>query len=309
MKIHRGYDDLKFRRPVVTMGIFDGVHLGHKALISTLIQRADEVVGESVVITFYPHPRVVLENDHINLSFLNTMEEKEELLRQTGIDHLIIQEFNREFSEIKACDFVKDIIIGQIGSNHLIVGYDHRFGKEGGGDFETIRQCADLQNFTIEKSNVYTSGDEAVSSSSIRELLLKGKVEESNELLGYAYMLTGTVVSGKHIGRSIGFPTANIKPDNEYKLVPANGVYAVNVVMGTQSYMGMLSVGTNPTVNNDTGQRSIEVHIIDFDEDIYGCRITLQFRKRLRSEKKFENLGQLTEQMEIDKQDTLRFLS
>jgi riboflavin kinase/FMN adenylyltransferase len=309
MKIHKGYDNLKFRNPVVTMGIFDGVHRGHRALIDILTGRAKEYNGESVVITFYPHPRIVLENDHINLSFLTTMEEKQDLLREAGVDHLIIQEFSREFSEIKACDFVKDIIISRLRSNHLIVGYDHRFGKEGEGDFETIRQCPDLEGFTVERSEVYMNGDEAISSSSIRELLLSGKIEEANELLGYPYRLSGSVVSGRHIGHSLGFPTANIKPQNEYKLIPGNGVYAVIVVVGGQSYMGMLSIGTNPTVSSNAGRRSIEVHILDFGKDIYGSDITVHFHDRLRSEKKFENLTQLAEQMEIDKQDTIRCLS
>lgn len=309
MKIHLGYDNLNFCNPVVTMGIFDGVHRGHKALLQTLVRRAKEAGGESIVITFFPHPRIVLENDHINLSFLTTMEEKQNLLEEAGVDHLVIQEFSREFSEIKACDFVKSILIGKIGSNHLIVGYDHRFGKEAEGDFETISQCPDLESFKVERSEVFMTGDEAISSSVIRELLLKGNVEEANELLGYSYQLSGIVESGKHIGRSLGFPTANIKPENEYKLIPGNGVYAVNVIVGENIFMGMLSVGTNPTVNKDSDKRSIEVHILDFEKDIYGGNITVKFRRRLRSEKKFANLQQLTEQMGIDKQNTIKFLS
>ena len=309
MIIHEGYENLNLISPVVTLGIFDGVHRGHMALLSCLVSRARETGGESVVITFSPHPRLVLEQNNISLSFLTTIEEKKVILKNANIDNLIIIEFTIAFSKIPACDFVKEILVEKIGTKHLIIGYDHHFGRKGEGDFNTIKQCSEELDFIVEQVQEYQTEEGAISSSSIREALLKGKVDDANKWLGYSYSVSGTVMEGRKIGRTIGFPTANIKPDSQYKLIPGNGVYAVEVHLDDNLYPGMLSIGSNPTVNTDNRFRSIEVHIINFDKDIYGGKISVSFRKKLRDEKKFDNLEQLTAQMGRDKLDTLQLLT
>jgi riboflavin kinase/FMN adenylyltransferase len=309
MIVHEGYEKLHLISPVVTLGIFDGVHRGHMALLECLVSRAREENGESVVITFSPHPRLVLDQNKNNLSFLTTMEEKKALLEKVNVDHLIIIEFSTRFSNIPACDFIKDILVEKIGTKHLIIGYNHHFGRKGEGDFNTIKICSEELGFKLEQVQGYHSEEGAISSSSIRDALSKGNLDDANRWLGYSYSVSGTIIEGRKIGRTIGFPTANIKPDFQYKLIPGNGVYAVEVRLDDQIFPGMLSIGSNPTVNDDIRLKSIEVHILNFDKDIYGREITVVFRKRLRDEKKFENLKQLTEQMSQDKQDTLRLLT
>lgn len=305
MIIHNGYDNLILRSPVVTLGIFDGVHRGHKVLIDGLINRAKESGGESVVITFSPHPRLVLEKDHLNLTFLTTLDEKKFLLEKAGVDHLVIIDFNNDFSRIPACDFIRDILVNRIGTKYLIVGYDHNFGRNGEGDFDTIKQCSGLHDFRLEKFPGIQIAGKTISSSSIRNALLDGQLDEANMLLGYDYSLTGKVVTGKKIGRSIGFPTANIRPDT-HKLIPAKGVYAAEVRTDDGSYLGMLSIGTNPTINTENVIRSIEVNILNFDRDIYGRNLTVIFKKRLRDEIKFDSIDELANQMAKDKADTLK---
>jgi riboflavin kinase/FMN adenylyltransferase len=309
MLIHKGFENLNLISPVATLGIFDGVHRGHMALLDCLVKRAEEEGGESVVITFSPHPRIVLEQNNVNLTFLTTMDEKKVLLEKANIDHLVVIEFDVSFSKIPACDFIKAILVEKIGTKHLIIGYNHHFGRKGEGDFNTIKQCAEELKFRVEQVQGYHTEEGAISSSSIREALLKGEIDSANRWLGYFYSLSGTVIEGRKIGRTIGFPTANIKPDSQYKLIPANGVYAVNVTLDDNVFPGMLSIGSNPTVNTDISLRSIEVHILNFDKDIYGRKISVVFRKRLRDEKKFNNLEQLTEQMTNDKRDTLKLLA
>jgi riboflavin kinase/FMN adenylyltransferase len=309
MHIHYGYENVNLESPVVTLGIFDGVHLGHKALLGRVVSCARESKGESAVITFSPHPRLVLDKDSSALTFITTMEEKIELLDRANVDHLIIIEFTREFSRIAACDFVRDILVEKIGTKHLIIGYNHHFGRKGEGDFNTVRQCTESLDFKVEQVAGLLSDGGAVSSSLIRQALQMGLLDEANKLLGYSYSVSGIVIEGHKIGRSIGFPTANIKPSDQHKLIPCNGVYAVEVNLGGHSYPGMLSIGSNPTVNSDSGLRSIEVHILNFDRDIYGRSITVVFRKRLRNEIRFDSIIELTEQMELDKQSTIRLFS
>jgi riboflavin kinase/FMN adenylyltransferase len=308
MIIHEGYENLNLVAPVVTIGIFDGVHRGHRALLDCLVSRAVESEGETVVITFFPHPRLVLEKNRENLSFLTSMEEKKVLLENAKIDHLVIIEFNKQFSKIPACDFIKEVLLDKIGTKNLIIGYNHHFGRSGEGDFNTIKHCAESFDFKVEQVQGFHTEEGAISSSSIRNALLNGRIEEANRWLGYSYSVRGSVVEGRKIGRAIGFPTANIKPDYEYKLIPGNGVYAVEVQLDDIKYRGMLSIGSNPTVNNDTRTRSIEVNILDFDMDIYGKNISVLFRERLRDEIKFENTKQLAEQMELDKRQVLELL-
>ena len=309
MKIHKGYIDIKLKTPVVTLGIFDGVHLGHRKLINHLVSCAEKVRGESVVITFNPHPRIVLEKGKKDPVFLSTMTEKTELLEKCGIDHLVIIEFTQKFSEMKACEFVEEVLVKKIGTRHLVVGYNHHFGHQGEGNFQMIKDCARSMGFDVEQVRGLKLSGKSVSSSLIRNALAMGKLSEAKKWLGYDYSLRGSVVEGRKIGRKIGFPTANIRPSDKNKLVPGNGVYAVDTYIDDIKYAGMLSIGTNPTVNKAGGTRSVEVNIFDFEEDIYDTEIEIVFRYRLRDEKKFGSIQELSRQMKIDKGNALRLLS
>jgi riboflavin kinase/FMN adenylyltransferase len=308
MIVHNGFENLDLCSPVVTMGIFDGVHRGHRSLLDTLVLRAAQEKGDPVVITFNPHPRLVLEKNHSGLSFLSTITEKTKLLSEAGIGHLVIIEFNKSFSDIGACDFIQKVLVEKIKTRHLIIGYDHHFGAKGEGNFKTIKQCAKSFNFTVEKVEGLNSAEGPVSSSSIREALLKGRLEEANNWLGYNYSINGRIVEGKKIGRSLGYPTANIKPDYEYKLIPADGVYAVMVRINEADLPGMLSIGKNPTINSGDDSRTIEVNIFNFDKDVYGSSIKVTFRKRLRNEIRFGSIEQLVRQMNRDKEQAMIIL-
>ena len=308
MIIHEGYENLDLIQPVVTIGVFDGVHLGHRAVLEQLVNVARLTGGESVVITFNPHPRLVLNDKTDELCFLSTLEEKKMLLAGTLIDHLVIIKFNTFLRNMEAIDFIREILVRKIGVKHLIVGYDNHFGKNKRGDLETISGYAGLFDFTVEQGRDVSAPEGVISSTSIREALLMGKVEIANRWLGYNYSLTGTVIQGRKLGRLLGFPTANIKPDDNHKLIPANGVYAVDIMLDNKKLTGMLSIGFNPTVNKSKGQKSIEVHIFDFDRDLYGLSITVFFRFRLRDEKKFESTKQLSQQMVLDKDNAMRLL-
>ncbi len=308
MEIHNGYNSLSFVRPVVTIGIFDGVHRGHTALIRKLISAAGECQGESVVMTFNPHPRLVLESRSGTPEILTTIDEKIKLLAETGIDHLIISEFTAPFSRMTASDFIQNVLVGKIGTKHFIVGHDHHFGHKGEGNFSNLKSSAGISGLIVEQVEGLEADGAVISSSRIREALLKGKLDEANRWLGYSYSLRGTVVEGKKLGREIGFRTANIDPSDKNKLVPADGVYAVDVIINDSLWHGMLSIGTNPTVNKDPELRSIEVHIINFEGDIYGAGLEILFRHRLRDEIKFENTKQLARQMMIDRDNALKML-
>jgi len=308
MIVHNDVEDLKLTNPVVTMGIFDGVHRGHKAIIDRLVSMAGKISGESVVITFHPHPRLVLEKGVENISFLSTIEEKSDLLAKEGVGHLVIIEFNERLSKMRAADFVKLILVEKIGTKHLIVGYDHHFGYKGEGNYETIISCAGSMGFLVERVPGLQSGNTIISSSVIREALTRGRIEDANNWLGYNYFLRGFIVEGRKIGRKLGFPTANIEASYNYKLVPADGVYAVEVQLYGRKMKAMLSIGYNPTVNAQLAKRSVEVNIFDFDENIYGKEIEIEFRYRLRDEIKFKNAEELARQMEIDRAHALSLL-
>jgi riboflavin kinase/FMN adenylyltransferase len=308
MQIHNGYEATELKNPVVTLGIFDGVHRGHQALLERLSLRSGELGGESVVITFNPHPRLVLDGKTEGLSFLSSMDEKKELLAKAGVDHLIILEFTESFSKISAPEFVKNILVGKIGTKHLIVGHDHHFGHHGDGNYDTVNSFAEKMGFVVEKVDGLKTDGSYISSSRIREALLKGSLDDANSWLGYNYSLKGLVVEGKKIGRKIGFPTANLKPCYRYKLIPCNGVYAVEVQVDEKRVPGMLSIGTNPTVNEDSVQRSVEVHIFNFKKKIYGKELEVIFRNRMRDELKFDNTDDLAIQIRLDMENAIRLL-
>ncbi len=308
MTIHFGNDYPSLKNPYVTVGVFDGVHLGHSALLNQLVRKAGHAGRESVVITFEPHPKLVLPGTKSNLSFLSTPEEKKELLGKSGIDHLIIMPFTSELAGMGAEKFIREILARKIGAGCLLVGYDNHFGKGRDADFKSIKEYALMYGVETEQVEGIKGPEGFISSTLIRNALLSGRLDEANACLGYFYSLTGEVVTGKKMGHQLGFPTANIMaPKN--KLVPADGVYAVETFIGKDKYNGMLSIGVNPTVNIDLKIRSIEVNIFGFDGDLYGQTIKVIFRYWLREEKNFANTGELSDQMKLDKIEALRLLT
>jgi len=308
MKIHEGTEDLNLINPVVTVGVFDGVHLGHRALLDHLVLSSVKAGGESVVITFDPHPRVILSGKTGGPFFLSTLEEKKKLFAETGIDHLIIMHFTKELAGMEADEFIRRILVEKIGTKHLLVGYDNHFGKGRGGDFTRISESAGKHGLTVEHVGGESSSEGIISSTSIRDALISGRLEDAARWLGYYYSVTGKVVHGRGLGRSLGFPTANIMPQDPFKLIPADGVYAVEVLIDNKRLHGMLSIGFNPTVNKNLNARSIEVNIFDLDKDLYGHSVTVIFRFRLRDEKKFDRWELLSEQMKLDRESAMRLL-
>jgi riboflavin kinase / FMN adenylyltransferase len=307
VKIHRDLSSFHAQNPVLTIGTFDGVHLGHRKIIDRLHDLAKTINGESVIFTFDPHPRKVVAPGETNLRLLTTLEEKIVLFEQSGIDHLIIYPFTSEFSQMTYEEFVGIVLVGQIHTKFLVVGYDHKFGKNRQGDFEFLKKCATHFDFQIEKLDVMLMNEANISSTKIREAIQLGDFETANAFLGYPFLLHGTVVEGQQLGRQIQFPTANIQASDPDKIIPGYGVYAVKVNIGRQTFQGMLNIGSRPTVNNNADHRSIEVHIFDFDSDIYGEPIELVFFKKLREEQKFSSIVALKDQLVKDKTDTINY--
>ena len=307
MKIHRDLNSFQAKNPVLTIGTFDGVHLGHRKIITRLLDIARGINGESVIFTFDPHPRKVVAPDELSLRILTTLDEKIELFEQSGVDHLIIYPFTPEFAQLSYEQFVEEILVGQIHTKYLVVGYDHKFGKNRQGDFEFLKNCAARLDFQIEKLDVLLMNESHISSTKIREALQKGDVETANAFLGYPFTLHGKVVQGQQLGRKIQFPTANVEASDPDKIIPGFGVYAVQVKVQNQWYQGMLNIGNRPTVNNNADHRSIEVHIFNFEADIYDLPIELMFFKKLREEQKFLSIEMLKEQLGKDKLASLAF--
>lgn len=301
MQVHHNLQHFQVNRPVVTIGVFDGVHKGHRKILTELHQKARELKGNSVVITLWPHPRIVLKKDPDKLKLLNSLEEKIALLENTGIDHLIVLPFTKAFANLNSCEFIEQYLVNKINVYHLVVGFNHQFGKDRDGGFENLKSCAATYDFSIERMSAERDNENNISSTLIREYLQTDKLEEANRLLGFPYPISGKVIEGNKIGRTIGFPTANIEPTDPYKLIPCDGVYAVEVYVGSQSYKGMLNIGTRPTLNQSQPKRLVEVHIIDFDKGIYDEVIRVSFLKKIRNEKKFNNLMELAGQLERDK--------
>jgi len=309
VRVYRELNDFSAIRPVVTIGTFDGVHSGHKKVISRLKEISSEINGESVVFTFHPHPRQVLTPEEHNLRLINTLEEKIGLLEATGIDHLIIYPFTREFASLSYADFVEQILAGRMKTHCLVVGYDHKFGQDRKGNFEYLHKCASKFNFRIEKLDVLLVDEVNVSSTRIREALEQGNISMANKYLGYPYELQGKVVQGKKLGRTIGFPTANIEASDENKLIPGYGVYAVKIRIEGNIHDGMMNIGTRPTFNHNADLRSIEVNIFGFNSDIYHQNITLQFVEKIRNEQKFPGKEDLVKQLYTDRENAIRILS
>lgn len=295
------------KKTIVTIGTFDGVHVGHKKILEKIIQNTNNSDYESLVLTFFPHPRTVLQTG-TEMKQLNTIDEKSNLIEKEGIDNLVIHPFDKEFASLSAEEFVKKVLVDIFNIQKIVIGYDHRFGKNRTADINDLIAFGNQYNFEVEQISAEELNEVAVSSTKIRNALSDGNIELANSFLGYNYAITGMVVQGKQLGRTIGFPTANISINEDYKLIPNSGVYVVECKIDNQSYFGMMNIGTNPTVENTNQKQKLEVNIFDFDQDIYGKSINISFLKRIRSEQKFGSLDALKAQIANDKVTSLLFI-
>jgi riboflavin kinase / FMN adenylyltransferase len=299
MKIYNKISDFKpIGNAVVTTGTFDGVHVGHQKIISKLIEITKTNKGESVLITFWPHPRLVISQNNEDLKLLSTIDEKTEILAGLGIDHLIILPFTREFSELSSERYIEDILIEALGTKTLVIGYDHRFGKNREGGIDYLIKHSDRFKIAIEEISRQEIENITISSTKIRNAITNGDVKSANELIGRPYSFSGNVVKGRQLGRTIGFPTANIQVQKQYKLIPKNGVYTTNVYLRNKRYLGIMNIGNRPTV--DGIGRTQEVHIFDFNDDIYGENLKVEVLDFIREETKFDSIQKLIEQIEKD---------
>lgn len=305
MQIYYSIDDFSpVKNAVVTSGTFDGVHIGHKKILSRLTEIARKTNGETVVITFWPHPRLVLYPDDTQLRLLNTFEEKAELLKGQGVNHLLRIPFTKEFSQLSSEEFITKILVEKIGTKKLVIGYDHHFGKNREGSFEQLKLNGPRYGFEVEEIPRQDIDNIAVSSTKIRQSIEAADVATANHLLGQAYTLSGRVVKGDQLGRQLGYPTANIEIDSIYKLIPADGIYAVQVRHANARYQGALYIGNRPTVNG--ARKVIEVNIFNFTREIYGETLTIEFHAFIRHDKKLNSLDELRNQITLDKENVLQ---
>lgn len=300
MNVFRNIDELQqFNNAVITIGTFDGVHLGHQQIISRINQIAKDNAGESVIITFHPHPRLVIQPDGQAVQLLSTPNEKIELLKKYGVNNVVIIPFSRDFSEQSAEHYIEHFLVKNFQPKHIVIGYVHKFGRDRKGDFTLLEKYKTQFGYTLEEINKQTLEDITISSTKIRHALNEGEIEQANELLGHAYTLSGIVIKGLQNGRKLGYPTANIQPDEFNKLIPKKGIYAVRVRVDERWYGGMLSIGFNPTFGGK--HLSVEVNILNFSREIYGQRITIEFIQYIRDEKKFESMEALIKGIDGDK--------
>ncbi|MBE6337233.1 MAG: bifunctional riboflavin kinase/FAD synthetase [Lentimicrobiaceae bacterium] len=308
MKIYNNFTDfVKVPNAIVTIGTFDGVHQGHRAILEDMVNSAKEIEGETVVITFYPHPRQVLNIDSSNLRFITNQEEKIKHLEEIGIDNLIVVNFTKEFSRVSSESFIRDYVIENINPAKIVIGYDHHFGKNRMGDFSLLQDLASHYKFEVQRIEAHDVENIAVSSTKIRLSLQRGDVEHANMLLGYQYAYVSKVIQGNRIGREIGYRTANLEVRREYMLIEKSGVYATYVDFEGKEYKSMTYIGNKPTVG-DGNDMNIEVHIFDFDGDIYDKDIKVRFVKRIRDDKKFESLDDLRNQLKLDEKQIRELL-
>ncbi|WP_144283761.1 bifunctional riboflavin kinase/FAD synthetase [Chryseobacterium echinoideorum] len=304
MKVFRNFSDYSSKKPLaLSLGMFDGVHLGHKCIMDELKKAGSENNLDTAVLTFWPHPRFVF-NPNEDLKLLNTLAEKTVLIENYGISRLFVKEFDEEFRNLTGEEFVRQILVEKLNVKYLIIGYDHSFGKNKSGNFELLQKLSKELNFEVEQMEAINIHENNISSTKIRKALQEGNIKEANEMLGYHYSLSGRVIHGRKIGRTIGYPTANIETEN-IKLLPQKGAYIVEVFLKNESYKGMLSIGTNPTVNGE--KLTVEVYILNFNGDIYGENITVKFRDFLHDEIKFEGMEKLVERLDEDKRLTEEF--
>lgn len=310
MKIFHSINDFhvstngSIKKTILTLGTFDGVHFGHKKILEKLTQNTENGKYESLVLTFFPHPRMVLQEDS-DIKLLNTIDEKIDLLNKIGIQNLVIHPFDEKFSRLTAEEFVKNILVDQFHIHKIIIGHDHRFGRNRTANIEDLKTFGKQYNFEVEEISAQEIKEVSVSSTKIRQALSEGTISLANEYLGYNYSLTGIVAKGKQLGRTIGFPTANIQLEENFKLIPKNGVYIVKSIINDKTVLGMMNIGNNPTVEGKS--QTIEINFFDFNEDLYGQKITISLLERIRSEQKFDSVSLLKEQLEKDKNTALDY--
>lgn len=306
LKIFNSIQSFSSEKPtIVTIGTFDGVHMGHRKILEQITKSAHELNSESLVLTFFPHPRMVLQAE-TEMKQLNTLNEKIGLLDKLGVDNLIVHPFDKEFSRLTAEEFVKDVLVDVFNVKKIIIGYDHRFGRNRTANIDDLITFGETYGFEVEQISAEEINAVSISSTKIRNALLEGNVELAADYLGYNYSLTGTVTKGKQLGRTIGYPTANIKIAEDYKLIPANGVYVAKALVDGKTIYGMMNIGTRPTVDGTT--QTIEINLFDFNQEIYNQEITVSLLKRLRDEQKFESLDALKSQLGQDKANSLKYI-
>jgi riboflavin kinase/FMN adenylyltransferase len=304
MRVYNNIDEFTaVNNAVVTIGTFDGVHIGHRKIISGIKELAESTGGETVILTFFPHPRMILHPEDESLKLITTIAEKAELMERLGVDHLIITPFSRDFSNQSAESYIRDVLVNKIGTKKIVIGYDHRFGKDRQGGFEDLQRLGPVYGFDVVEIPEQDINEVAISSTRIRNALLSGDIHLANSFLGYPFFITGKVVRGDQIGRQLGYPTANIVVEEKYKLIPGDGIFAVTVIVAGQKYKGMAYIGSRPTVNGLT--RNIEVNIFDFNEEIYNQTIRMEFHHYIRGDVKFSSLDELKLQLAQDKVDVL----
>jgi len=308
LKVYQSVEEFKkVKNAVVTIGTFDGVHAGHQKILTRLKELAEANKGETVVLTFFPHPRMVLQPEDNDLKLITTLEERIFLLHHFGIDHLIVQPFSKEFSRLSAVEFVRDILVNSIGMKTLVIGHDHHFGRNREGSYKDLEDFAPVYNFRLEEIKEEVINEVAVSSTKIRKAVTEGNVRGANELLHHDFTIAGKVVEGDKLGRNIGFPTANISIAETYKLIPADGIYAVTATVESKLYKGMLYIGMRPVLKGK--EHRIELNLFDFNRDIYGKEIKVHFKDRIRGDENFESMDKLKEKLKEDKMHATKMLS
>lgn len=306
MEIIQSLSNYAFKeKSIVTIGTFDGVHIGHQKIIKQVVNTAKNTNKKSVLLTFFPHPRMVLQKDN-SIKLINTIEERATLLAKTGLDFLIIHPFSKEFSRLTALEFVRDILVNQLNVSKLIIGYDHHFGKNREGNLEQLAEYSHLYDFEVEEIPAQDINDVAVSSTKIRKALSEKNIKTANKYLGYSFMLNGKVVNGKRLGGKIGFPTANIDIKDDYKLIPKTGVYVVKSTINSKIIFGMMNIGFRPTIKGK--HQTIEVHFFDFNKNLYKQILTIEVLYFLRDEQEFDSIEKLIQQLTEDKKNTLFYL-
>nr|WP_315132988.1 bifunctional riboflavin kinase/FAD synthetase [uncultured Flavobacterium sp.] len=307
MKIFHSINDFSSpKKTILTLGTFDGVHIGHKKILEKITQNTENEKYESLVLTFFPHPRMILQEESA-IKLLNTITEKIDLLEKTGIENLVIHPFDESFSRLTAEEFVREILVEQFHIQKIIIGHDHRFGRNRTANIDDLIDFGKKYGFEVEQISAQEINEISVSSTKIRNALEEGDIVLANKYLGYEYFLTGTIIKGKQLGRTIGFPTANLKIEENYKLIPRNGVYIVSRIINNKTVFGMMNIGFNPTINGEN--QTIEIHFFDFEADLYHQKITVSLLHRIRSEQKFDSVVLLKEQLEKDQNYAKAFLN